>query len=73
MERCLAVQGEGQARHQLAAYKTQLEAQLAQLSATLVADPLLQLKLKALILDLVHHIDVLNQLVGASEVVVCLS
>uniref|UniRef100_A0A915E882 Cytoplasmic dynein 2 heavy chain 1 n=1 Tax=Ditylenchus dipsaci TaxID=166011 RepID=A0A915E882_9BILA len=51
----------------LSAYTTQLNGQLEQFSRTVVEDNILQLKLKALILDLVHHIDITEQLARAQN------
>ena len=43
-------------------YKTQLLQQLEQFTSTKVDDSVLKLKLKSLILDLIHHIGVLDEL-----------
>ena len=43
--------------------KKQLQEQLKTFTSTKVEDAVLQLKLKALILDLIHHIDVVEQLI----------
>lgn len=57
----------GSPADQLAAYRRQLLAQLEKLSSTVVDEAVLQLKLKALVLDLIHHISVLDQLIQAEN------
>lgn len=66
VEKCLASLG-GSPIDQLAAYKRQLVAQQEKLTSMLVDEPVLQLKLKALVLDLIHHIGIIDQLIGADN------
>uniref|UniRef100_A0A7E4URM5 Cytoplasmic dynein 2 heavy chain 1 n=1 Tax=Panagrellus redivivus TaxID=6233 RepID=A0A7E4URM5_PANRE len=57
-----------ESRGSLAEFKTTLLTQLNTMTATVVEDRVLRLKLKALILDLIHHIGVVDQLINAKDV-----
>nr|CAD2185458.1 unnamed protein product [Meloidogyne enterolobii] len=72
VEKCLSNVG-GNPTENLTAYRRQLIKQLEQLSGSSTDDPLGQLKLKALVLDLIHHISILDQLVVAenNQSVIC--
>lgn len=63
MEQCLG----SDTAAKLLAYKQRLSDQLEEFSKTLVDERVLQLKLKSLILDLVHHIDIVNQMISAKN------
>lgn len=51
----------------LATFKQQLQSQLEQFTDTKVSDRVLQLKLKALILDLIHHIAVVDEIISSQN------
>lgn len=51
----------------LATFKHQLQSQLEQFTDTKVSDRVLQLKLKALILDLIHHIAVVDEIISSQN------
>lgn len=66
VERCLR-SGPSSAFTNLKTYYDQLNIQLQQFSETLVDNRVLRLKLKSLILDLIHHIDIVQQLLKTKK------
>jgi dynein heavy chain 2 len=51
----------------LETFKSQLEQQLSQFTQVKIADPLMSMKLKSLVLDIIHHIEVINALLKAGK------
>jgi dynein heavy chain 2, cytosolic len=66
VEKCLSNVG-GNPKEHLIGYKRQLIKQLEHLSSSTSDEPLGQLKLKSLVLDLIHHISILDQLIIAEN------
>lgn len=48
-------------------FKTQLEQQLTQFTQLKIDDALMSMKLKSLVLDIIHHIDIVNTLIKAGQ------
>lgn len=46
-------------------FKTQLEQQLAQFTQVKIDDPLMSAKMKSLVLDIIHHIEIVDSLLKA--------
>lgn len=48
-------------------FKSQLEQQLTQFTQLKLDDPLMSMKMKSLVLDIIHHIEIVNCLLKAGQ------